>query len=220
MPLSSRREPADPEAKKAVLIEAVELARSLGSEVGVGFPHSTQTDPLLLRGIAREAVRQGAERITIYDTNGSGDPFRVRSLVEELRGEIQVPIFFHGHDDLGLATANALAAILAGAAGLDVTVNGIGDRAGNACLEQVVIALHLRNRDCGVSPSALLALSRLVEELSGVAVSKLAPVVGEFVFAHRSPSHLTIPGEFEAFDPGTLGRTRRIDDETKPWRDK
>jgi homocitrate synthase NifV len=100
----------------------------------------------------------------------------------------------------GSPPANALAAVLGGARGLDVTVNGLGDRAGNASLEQVAMALALRGFATGVVPERLCDASQLVAELSGVSVSKLAPVVGEFVFAHRSPGHLEVPlSEFEAF---------------------
>jgi homocitrate synthase NifV len=216
MPLSSRREPSDRQAKKSVLLEALATGLSFGTEAGVGFPHSTQVDPDFLCEIAADAAGHGADRITIYDTNGSADPFSVTALIESLRKNVAVPLFFHAHNDLGLATANALAAVLAGADGLDVTVNGLGDRAGNASLEEVVMALRQRGRDCGVEPSALGSLSRLVAELSGVPVSKLAPVVGEFAFAHKSPSHLGVPSEFEAFDPSTVAQERTVDTSGRP----
>ncbi|HYB89561.1 MAG TPA: hypothetical protein VEC38_00810 [Candidatus Binataceae bacterium] len=211
MPLSSQREPRERGAKKTVLLDALRIALALGADAGAGFPHSTQVDPAFLAEMAEEAARHGAARITIYDTNGSGDPFAVYALIESLRKRISAPLFFHGHNDLGMATANSLAAVLAGADGLDVTINGLGDRAGNASLEQVVMALGRRGRNCGVDPSALGGLSNLVEKLSGVPVSKLAPVVGEFAFAHKSPAHLTAPAEFEAFEPAALGRARTID---------
>ena len=211
MPLSPRRPPADPRAKTDVLLAALAAAASDRCEVGVGFPHSTQVAPAVVRAIARAAVRAGASRVTVYDTNGSADPFAVRALLADLTRRLPVPVFFHGHNDLGLATANSLAAVLAGARGLDVTVNGLGDRAGNASLEQVVMALQLRGYATGVDPAHLREASALVEDLSGVAVSKLAPVVGEFVFAHRSPGHLPVPAEFEAFAPETVGASRRLD---------
>lgn len=211
MPLSAHREPKDFAAKKSVLLEVLRFALSRCADVGAGFPHSTQVEPEVLIEIAAEAADLGATRMTIYDTNGSGDPFAIRNLIERLAAAVSKPIFFHGHNDLGMATANSLAAVIGGAAGLDVTVNGLGDRAGNASLEQVAIALASRGFDCGVDPAALAALSRTVEELSGVLVSKLAPVVGEYAFAHKSPGHLGVPAEFEAFAPSTVGRGRSID---------
>jgi isopropylmalate/homocitrate/citramalate synthase len=122
-----------------------------------------------------------------------------------------VPVRFHGHNDLGLATANALAAVVGGARGLDVTVNGLGDRAGNTSLEQAAMLLELRGWSTGVDTTRLGALSALVARSSGIPVSKLAPVVGAFAFAHRSPRHLDVPAEFEAFTPSRAGAVRRLD---------
>ena len=129
-------------------------------------------------------------------------------MIERLRKELGVPLCFHGHNDLGLATANALSAVQAGADVLDVTVNGLGDRAGNTSLEQIVLCLHLRGVETGVILPDLMILSRTVAEESGVDVSKIAPVVGDYVFCHKSPSHLEYPELFEAFDPGLLGLRR------------
>jgi homocitrate synthase NifV len=212
MPVSPERPPGDAQTKVRMLREALTHARGLHPDVGAGFPHSTQCDLEFLGEIAAVAVQHGARRITVYDTNGSGDPFAVRALVTRLHERRpDAAVFFHGHNDLGMATANALAAVMAGAAGLDVTVNGLGDRAGNAALEQVAVALHLRGHPTGIRLEELRTLSRAVEEESGVAVSKLAPVVGEYVLWHRSPSHLNTPGLFEAFDPSLLLTSRRID---------
>jgi homocitrate synthase NifV len=211
MPLSPKRPPASPAAKLTVLLDVLARAPRGRRTVGVGFPHATQAAAGLVRDIALAAVQAGAARVTVYDTNGSADPFAVRDLVADLTRRLAVPVFFHGHDDLGLATANALGAVLGGARGLDVTVNGLGDRAGNARLEQVVMALELRGWPTGVDRARLRALSRLVARLSGVPVSRLAPVVGDLVFAHRSPGHLPVPSEFEAFAPGVVGAVRRME---------
>jgi homocitrate synthase NifV len=211
MPVSERREPFDRSAKVSLLTEILAFALSHHSDVGVGFPQSMQTDLPFLLEISQCAAREGAKRVTIYDTNGSADPFSVHALVERLRSEIDVAIFFHGHNDLGLATANALAAVRAGADGSDVTVNGLGDRAGNASLEQVALALHLGGFPTGVNLRSLKKMSEIVEKESGVPVSKLAPVVGEFILHHKSPSHLKDPDLFEAFDPQILAMERKID---------
>jgi isopropylmalate/homocitrate/citramalate synthase len=210
MPLSPRRPPEARRAKMTVMLDALAQAAERRT-VGVGFPHATQVEPAFVRAMALAAVQAGAARVTVYDTNGSTDPFAIRALVSDLTRRVAVPVFFHGHNDLGLAAANALAAVLGGARGLDVTVNGLGDRAGNASLEQVVMGLALRGWSTGVDPARLRETSRLVAELSGVPVSKLAPVVGEFVFAHRSPGHFPVLTEFEAFAPDVVGAARRID---------
>jgi homocitrate synthase NifV len=170
-----------------------------------------QTDMEFLLELSHQAVKAGATRLTIYDTNGSADPFSVHALIARLRSELEVAIFFHGHNDLGLATANALAAVRGGARGLDVTVNGLGDRAGNASLEQVALALHLGGFQTGVTLKNLKKMSEVLEKESGVPLSKLAPVVGEFVLQHKSPSHLKDPDLFEAFDPEIVGLERKLD---------
>jgi len=211
MPLSPHREPRDPREKAERLLEALERAAAVALEAGVGFPHAPRAEPGFLADIAGRAARAGAARVTVYDTNGSADPAAVRTLLSGLTARLAVPVFFHGHNDLGLATANSWAAVESGAAGLDVTVNGLGDRAGNASLEQVATLLHLRGIDTGVRLAHLRRLSRLIGRASGVAVPALAPIVGAYVFAHRSPSHLSIPTEFEAFDPGLVGARRRLE---------
>jgi homocitrate synthase NifV len=210
MPLSPKRAPAGFDEKIARLCAAVDRAVALRREVGVGFPHSTQTDVELLVRIGAAAVARSAQRVTIYDTNGSAEPFSVRELLATLCAAWRVDVFFHAHNDLGLATANALAAVAGGARGLDVTVNGLGDRAGNASLEQVVMGLRARGVATAVRTERLTALSQVVAETSGVAVSGLAPVVGAYVFMHKSPSHLETPELFEAFDPALVGEQRRL----------
>lgn len=210
MPVSEAREPYDRETKMRLLLEALEYALKHSSNVGVGFPHSTQAVPQFLMQICRQSVKEGATRVFIYDTNGGSDPFDVYDLIRRIRENVDASIYFHAHNDLGMATANSMAAVRAGAVGLDVTVNGLGDRAGNASLEQVVMALSLRGLETGIALSALKELSEIVDRESGVRVSKLAPVVGEFVATHKSPAHLDIPDLFEAFDPSLVGLTRKV----------
>ena len=127
-----------------------------------------------------------------------------------MKESVDVPLFFHGHNDLGLATANSLAAIYAGADGLDVTVNGLGDRAGNAAFEQVIVGLHRKGFHTGIRLQDLRLLSQTVAEESGVEVSKLAPVVGDYVFSHKSPGHLESPELFEAFNPKIVDSVRKL----------
>lgn len=210
MPVSPRRKPHDRETKISLLLDALIYSLRYQSDVGVGFPHSTQVEFEFLSEISKEAVKSGAKRLTIYDTNGSSDPFAVSDLIKQLTKSPDVALFFHGHNDLGLATANSLAAVYAGADGLDVTVNGLGDRAGNCSLEQAVLALHLKGFNTGVMLEDLRRLSETVQKESGVEVSKLAPVVGEFIFSHKSPSHLENPGLFEAFDPQIVDSYRKL----------
>ena len=210
MPVSSKRKPYDPNDKMNQLIEILSFSLHHSTEVGVGFPHAAQTDIEFLQNISSEAVKRGAKRVTLYDTNGSLDPFEVHHLIKKLKEVLEVPLFFHGHNDLGMGTANSLAAVYAGADGLDVTINGLGDRAGNASLEQVVLSLHLKGFETGIILKDLKSLSESVEEASGLRVSKLAPVVGSHVFVHKSPGHLESPDLFEAFDPQLVGSKREL----------
>jgi homocitrate synthase NifV len=209
-PLVAEREPRGRAEKVTALLKALEVALEGGADVGAGFPHSTQVNPALVVEIAAAASERGARRITVYDTNGSGDPFGVRDIIRAVTQSVDAPVFFHGHNDLGLATANSLAAVLGGASGLDVTVNGLGDRAGNASLEQVAVCLASRDIEAGVRLDRLGDISRRVAELSGVPLSPLAPVVGEHVFSHRSQSHRQAPSLFEAFDPDKVGGRRIV----------
>lgn len=208
MPVSLKRKPYDREAKIACLLSELDYSLECQPDVGVGFPHSTQTETEFLVEISKEAEKSGAKRVTLYDTNGSADPFTVYGLVKQLKEHVHVPLFFHGHNDLGLATANSLSAVYAGADGLDVTVNGLGDRAGNASLEQVVMCLHLKGIHAGIIPQDLRMLSRCIEKESGVEVHRLSPIVGEDVFCHKSPAHLKNPELFEPFDPRLIGSER------------
>ena len=146
----------------------------------------------------------------IYDTNGGADPFEVNNLIKQLKEKMNIPLCFHAHNDLGLATANSLSAVYAGAEILDVTVNGLGDRAGNASLEQIALCLHLKGIDTGITLSELKPLSETIAKESGVEVPKLAPIVGDYVFLHKSPSHLEAPELFEAFNPALLRLRREL----------
>jgi homocitrate synthase NifV len=211
MPVSEKRKPFDRGTKVRLLEETLELSLERLPDVGVGFPHSTQADQGFLEEISRASEEKGARRIVIYDTNGSADPSEVYELVGGLRQAVDVPLFFHGHNDLGLATANSLAAVQAGAHGLDTTVNGLGDRAGNASFEQLVMVLHLKGFNTGVSMGDLKELCEIVAEESGVEIHGLAPVLGKHVATHKSPGHLEIPELFEAFDPSRVGLDRKID---------
>lgn len=213
MPLSDLRPPVGAREKSRQMKTALRVAAGEMDQVGVGFPHATQAERIFLLEMCREAARNGAARITLYDTNGSSDPWFVEELIQDVRAITDVQICFHAHNDLGMATANAVAAVKAGAECLDVTVNGLGDRAGNASLEQVAVALFARGVATGVKLDLLCSISQAVAAWSGVPIGKLAPVVGELVFCHKSPSHLASPALFEAFDPTVIGSSRSLCEE-------
>lgn len=213
MPLSEKRPPIGGGRKVSTLLEALDKGRSESQDIGVGFPHATQASPLFLLEMVQMATKAGARRITIYDTNGSCEPFALRTMLEQLIQEIRVPVFFHSQNDLGLALANSWASVLAGVAGLGVSSTGLGHRAGGACLEQVAVLLEKSGIKSGIRLTKLQELAMLVARSSGVPVSKLAPVVGEHVFHHTVPSHREHPDQFEAFAPSLVGATRRLSDD-------
>ena len=135
--------------------------------------------------------------------------------VEEIKSVVSVPISIHCHDDFGLAVANSLAAVEAGAAQVHVAVNGLGERAGNAALEEVVMALHIIYKyRTGVNSRLLYSTSRMVSTLTGIAVQANKALVGENAFAHESGIHTRgvteKPLTFEPIDPALVGRTRKL----------
>jgi homocitrate synthase NifV len=209
MPVSPQRPPTEFREKKRILQRATSLAAATSCDFGVGFPHAFQAEKEIVIALADVAARDGARRVTVYDTNGSADGQTVKDLVEALKKTVDTELFFHGHNDLGMATANSLVAVQAGADGLDVTVNGLGDRAGNTAIEQIAAALYVKGYETGLALDEIPQLCRKVAEESGLPISQLAPVVGEFVYWHRSPSHLSMPGLFEAINPELFGWSRK-----------
>ena len=206
VPASPLRKPYEFAAKKELLVAATRTVGRSHETFGVGLPNATQVDRDQLLELVAAAVKARATRITIYDTNGSADPFRTFELMEGLVRDIDVPLFFHGHNDLGMATANTLAAVRAGAAGIDVTINGLGDRAGNCALEQIGLCLELEGIRTGIDLVQLPSISQAVAAESGIEVGPLSPVTGDYAFSHKSPGHLEVPDLFEAYDPKLVGR--------------
>lgn len=193
----------------------VERALDAGVEVSVGMEDASRGDIDFLCRVAEEAQMAGARRIRIADTLGILDPFGTYVLVSQLRRAIDLEIEMHAHNDLGLATANTLAAFRAGATHANTTVNGLGERAGNAPLEEVVMALrHIHGIDSGVSSQSLLPISRLVERASGRAIAANKSIVGDAVFTHESGIHvdglIKNPRNYQSFDPAELGRAHRL----------
>jgi homocitrate synthase NifV len=189
----------------------VRRAREAGTQVSVGFEDASRADEGFLARLAVAAQAGGAMRVRFADTLGILDPFETYRRIAALRAECDIGIEIHAHNDLGLATANTLAAWRAGATHASTTVNGLGERAGNAALEEVVMAMrHLHGVDTGVSASALPAISALVAQASGRPVAANKSIVGAAVFTHESGIHvdglLKDPRNYQGFDPAELGR--------------
>lgn len=187
--------------------------RDRGAELIVGAEDSSRADPAFLEDLFCVAVESGASRVRYADTVGRQDPFAAQQAMAELTPRIGVPVEYHAHNDLGLATANALAAVRGGARAVSVTVGGLGERAGNAALEQVAAALPLF---CGIDPrvdlASLSSLSALVADASGRPIPADRPITGSAAFAHESGIHvdglLKNPELYEFVRPEAFGRER------------
>ncbi|MCB1924499.1 MAG: homocitrate synthase [Gammaproteobacteria bacterium] len=193
----------------------VPTALDLGLDVCVGMEDASRADPYFLLQLAETAQNAGARRIRFADTLGILDPFAVRERIAALRAVTDLQIEMHAHDDLGLATANTLAAVLGGASHVNTTVHGLGERAGNAALEEVVMGLrHLHGIDCGIDMQQYASLSRLVETASGRAIAWHKSLVGAGVFTHESGIHvdglLKDLRNYQGVDPAELGRAHSL----------
>ncbi len=169
----------------------VPLALDAGFEVAVGAEDASRADVDHLLRLADAAAEAGAFRLRLADTIGALDPFTTHALVARVVGASDLAIEFHGHDDYGLAAANTLAAARAGATHLSVTVGGLGERAGNAPLEEVAAALEcLHGVSTGVDLSQLSDLAAMVAEAARRGVPWGKAIVGRDVFAHESGVHV------------------------------
>ena len=183
--------------------------------VSVGGEDSSRAESKFLLDVALYAQECGASRFRFCDTVGILEPFTTYTLVKQLVTALSIPVEMHTHNDFGLATANALAGIKAGALSVNTTVNGLGERAGNAALEEIVMALkRIHNINLGIDTSHLLEISQLVALASGYDVHPWKAIVGENSFAHESGIHahgvLQNPDTYEPFAPEEVGGERRL----------
>ncbi len=195
------------------LQESIAFALDRGLWVAVGGEDSSRADEDFLLDVAAFAQEWGASRFRFCDTVGILDPFTTYNKVRKLVTGLSIPVEMHTHNDLGMATANALAGLKAGAVSVNTTVNGLGERAGNAALEEVIMALkRIHNIPVGINTKRLLQLSRLVAKASNHEVPPWKAVVGENTFAHESGIHahgvLQNPVTYEPFAPEEVGWER------------
>jgi (R)-citramalate synthase len=183
----------DEEGVKKLTGDVVRYAHKHGLLINLVAEDAARAEIPFLCEILSHAFRWGARRAFICDTVGVMEPFRMKDLVKKVRDRIpqEMEVGVHCHNDLGLATANTLAAIEAGANYPSVTVNGIGERAGNPPLHEVVLALEkIFRRQHGIDLQRLYGLSRLVEQCSGIFIPPHAPIVGLNAFRHESGIHV------------------------------
>jgi len=201
---------------KEQLKRALGFAKERGLYVCVGGEDASRADSEFLVELMQIARANGADRFRYCDTLGILDPFAMYEKVGGLTAAVpELDIEVHAHNDLGLATANALAGVRGGARFISTTVNGLGERAGNAALEEVVMALKVAcGIDVGIDTRRFHAVSRLVGSASNREVPAWKAVVGERVFSHESGLHadgvLKDPRNYEGFPPEEVGLTRHI----------
>src|SRR5215213_7554563 len=197
--------------------DAVWLARTFTEDVEFSAEDATRSDLNYLCEVFAVAVEEGARTLNVPDTVGYTTPTEFREIIATVRervvGEREVTISVHCHNDLGLAVANSLAALDAGARQVECTINGIGERAGNAALEEIVMALHVRADRlpyaCGVRTEEIYPASRTLSEIIGFDVQPNKAVVGRNAFAHEAGIHqhgvLSNPLCYEIMTPESVG---------------
>lgn len=195
------------------ITDAVEYAKDHGLKVRYTPEDSIRTEYKSLITVCKAAVEAGADKISIADTVGAITPIRMYNLIRKIKSDLNVELNVHCHNDLGLATANALAAYEAGVSLIDVTINGIGERTGITPLSEVCIALHsIYNIDNIWNLKMIPILSQKIAEFSGIKIPKNAPIVGENAFIHNAGLHVAAvlynPKFYELFPPELIGRKR------------
>ncbi len=193
---------------------ALDYAKEYGLTVRFAAEDATRTDLDFLKEYFLAGEKHGADMFSIADTVGILSPDAMRFLVEEIKKVSDVPICIHCHDDLGMALANTLSGAQAGAKQLHATVNGIGERAGNTPLEELLTALYVQYGVNSYDLTLIHELSEMVKNYSGIDISKNKAVVGRHAFAHESGIHVAAvleePMTYEPFSPELVGSEREF----------
>jgi 2-isopropylmalate synthase len=196
-------------------LKLIDYAKDHGLQVEFSAEDATRTDLSYLQRVYTEVDAAGVTRINIPDTVGIMTPKKMATLVQDVRSVVKTPLSVHCHDDFGMAVANTLAGLEAGADQAQVTVNGLGERAGNASLEEVVVSLNLLyQQQTTVVPKLLYQTSQLVSRLMGIPVQPNKAVVGENAFTHEAGIHthgvLAAPLTYEPIAPELVGRRSKL----------
>ena len=197
------------------MTKAVAYAKQEGVYVSVNAEDASRSDLDFLIKFGREAKAAGADRLRFCDTVGVLDPFKTYEMISRLIEAIGMDVEMHTHNDFGMATANALAGVKAGARFVGVTVNGLGERAGNAALEEVAMALKcVYGVELSVNTRDFLNLCEYVARASGRPLAVSKPIVGANTFAHEAGIHadgvIKEPSTYEVFSPEEVGLQRQI----------
>ena len=197
------------------MVKSVEYAKKNGLYVSVNGEDASRADREFLIKFMKAAKEVGADRFRYCDTVGVMGPFQIEEEIKCLHDNAKLEIEMHTHNDFGMATANAIAGIVGGASHVGVTVNGLGERAGNAALEEVLMALmFVYNYGGSVDTKMFREVSEYVSRASGRVLPAWKAIVGDNMFAHESGIHadgaIKNPKNYEAFDPGIVGLERQI----------
>ena len=193
---------------------AVDYAKKHGMQVEFSAEDATRSDRKFLREVFKAVAAAGADRLDIPDTVGYATPQYISQLVKDVvEATIKVPVSMHCHDDFGLAVANTISGINAGASSAHVTINGLGERAGNASLEEFVMALQcLYNRRHNIKTELLYETSKFISNVMGIIVQPNKAIIGENAFGHESGIHthgiINNPLTYEPISPDLVGRKR------------
>jgi len=196
-----------------LITTVIEYAKDHGLKVRYTPEDTVRTEYASVIKVSKAAVKAGADRISIADTVGAATPQRMHDLVQQFQSDVEVKLNVHCHNDLGLATANALAAYETGVTMIDASVNGLGERVGITPLSELCLALHSVYRVKNNWKLELLPkLSQKVSEFSGINISPNTPVVGENAFVHNAGLHVAAvlqdPRHYEVFPAELVGRKR------------
>jgi methanogen homocitrate synthase len=192
----------------------IDYARDHGVQVRFAAEDASRTDLPFLKEVYRSAAEHGAVLLSFADTVGCLIPSEMQRIMTELVSSVDRPFCAHCHNDMGCAVANTITAAEAGAFQLHTTVNGIGERAGNASLEELLVALRMKKGIDRYDLSHLTELSHMVEKYSGVPLPRNKPVTGELAFSHESGIHIAAilddPATYEYFTPELVGSERHF----------
>ena len=204
-----------PEQVLSAAVDSIQYVKKHGVKCEFSPMDATRSEMPFLKQVCKAAQEAGMDSLNVPDTVGIMIPKTTIKLIEELKTVVNVPISIHCHDDFGMAVANSLAAVEAGAVQVHVAINGLGERAGNASLEEVVMALHMIYKyQTNVQTKLLYSTSRMVATLTGIPVQANKAIVGENAFAHESGIHTRgvteKPLTFEPIKPELVGRKRKL----------
>ena len=204
-----------PEGVLGKIVDGLQYAKSRGLYTAFFAVDATRADLKYLESVYRKAVGEGkADEVVIVDTLGVATPETMFYLTQKLREWVNVPIMTHCHSDFGMATACTFSSLKAGAECAHVTINGLGEKTGNADLAETVLAAKLYGIDISVNMKKIYQASKMVEKMTKIPISPLKPMVGDFVFKRESgvtaAQVIAYPPSVEPYSPELLGREREV----------